>query len=255
MPNGAGKRKTWNRRGWLGGDETKKQPMRCSASWGREGRERERGRERGNQGWGWDSHSEGKGSHVMLLDVNCSPLTGLCPFVWVSQGCVCKHYSLALPVLGDLLLFRPEADWLVTLPRLSAEEGGWLERRSRLGQGRAGCQAICAGPHRRKTWVFLCSRSEQCSALWPWWPTGCLRLCPHLWDSMGPPSPEGAPQKGLLVWVRLNLLFWKCVLVMLEQVPVNVKKKDNNVRNERESYSRFKQEKRRFKMNELKRVW
>lgn len=76
-------------------------------------------------------------------------------------------------------------------------EGGWLERRSRLGQGRAGCQAVRAGPHRKQPWLSLCSRSGQCSAPWPWWPTGCLRLCPHLWDSMGPPSPEGAPQKGL----------------------------------------------------------
>lgn len=148
------------RRGWSGGDETERQPMRSSASWGREGkregerengrdkrrvRKGERGKERG-RGWGWGSHSEREDSSVMLLDVSCSPLTGLWLSLWLSQRCV-SLVTVLYQLWGLCCCSGWGRSWLaVSLSRLSGKRGiDWSRGPGQGRQGRAGFRAVCAG--------------------------------------------------------------------------------------------------------------
>lgn len=173
-------------------------PVLSSASLERAGkREREGARatqRRGEGGWGGGSHSEREDSSVML-DVICSPRTGLPASPWPSQCCRTPVTVLhPLWEAGQLLGL-----WLGLT--------GWFGGRAVWSQGSSrGTAGLAEEHHRKQTWASPCWRSERCSARWPWWPTGCLRLCLPWWDSMGLPSPEGGAQSGLSACVWQFLL-------------------------------------------------
>lgn len=191
-------------------EETWEWDSRCSALPPEEERGREKEREslreskrvrEGREGWSWGSRSEREDSSVMLLDVSCSPRTSLPASLWPNQRCRTPVAVLS-PTLGGWAAAQAVQElWQAG----SAPRAVWSQGSTK---GRAGL----AEEHRRKqTWVSPCWRSERCSAPWPWWPTGCLRLCRLWWDSTGPPSPEGGAQRGLsaCVW-HFHLLTLEC---------------------------------------------
>lgn len=166
-------------KGWLGGDETERQPMRSSASWGREeGRERERAKRRVRkwERWKerererWERECGGGRERVKLRQslwegrlqcgaFGCELLSSNQPLpIPLTETVVCGSSNCAVPAVGGAAAAQAQAqaDWLV--PWLGCLRQSGVDWSWGLGKGRAGLAVgpFVPGPHRKQTWAFLC---------------------------------------------------------------------------------------------------